>query len=139
MSFVDVRGTVRSICSAEKIPCGWMELLTLHSMTEMKPMPPIAPTVPVLSTQWSQPWAKTGTQPFVTKACTSTNIEKANGTSLKGKCMTTAVAVGNVSWQYLYPSAMSEANVVLEATVPLIAVEGSSRSASALIGDGDDL
>jgi hypothetical protein len=64
-------------------------------------MPPTAPTVPVLVTQASQPYAKTGTQPLVTKAWTSMNIQKAKGTSAYGKPARTVAAVGNVIRNHL--------------------------------------
>ena len=84
---------------------------TLHSRTERKPMPPIAPMVPVFRTQASQPSAKTCTQPLVTSAWTRTNMEKAKGTSAKGRCTMTAVAVGNVSCDHRKRSFASETSV----------------------------
>src|SRR5579862_8098744 len=74
-------------------------------------MPPTAPTVPVLLTQWSHPWANTGTQPLVTSACTRTNVEKAKGTSATGKCVSTTVAVGNVSSDHVHACETKDASV----------------------------
>lgn len=74
-------------------------------------MPPMAPTVPVFSTQWSHPYAKTGTQPLVTRACTSTNMAKANGTSGSGRSMRTVVAFGKVSRSQAQLSLIKETRV----------------------------
>lgn len=85
----------------------------------MNPIPPIAPNVPVLSTQVLHQPANTSTQPWLDSPWTRMNIKNANGTSGTGRRRAIVRTVGKVRCSFVKRRRMVDIKSVCVRFLPL--------------------